>query len=123
MAKSSNTKKAGSFEGKSKLEMGGRAAQLRAKGVPGGVIGEIARKKQAAPGQKNSKGGSRCPSGWRQYAPPNIMRAFEPMETSHSIALGKYFAHGSDIRRVRFRPTLAIRKMHVTVGHAQKSAT
>ena len=27
--------------------------QLRAKGVPGGVIGAIARKKQAAPGQKN----------------------------------------------------------------------
>jgi hypothetical protein len=48
----------GSFEGKSnKLEMGGRAAQLRDKGVPGGVIGEIARKKQAAAGQKNYKGG------------------------------------------------------------------
>jgi len=31
--------------------------QLRAKGVPGGVIGAIARKKQAAPGQKNYKGG------------------------------------------------------------------
>jgi len=31
--------------------------QLRAKGVLGGVIGAIARKKQAAPGQKNYKGG------------------------------------------------------------------
>lgn len=58
MAKSSNTKKTGSFAGKSnKLGMGGRAAQLRAKGVPGGVIGDIARRKQAAPGQKNYKGG------------------------------------------------------------------
>jgi hypothetical protein len=58
MAKSSNTKKTGSFAGKSnQLGMGGRAAQLRAKGVPGGVIGEIARKKQAAPGQRNYKGG------------------------------------------------------------------
>lgn len=49
-----NTKKTGSFEGKSnKLGEGGRAAQLKAQGVPGGVIGEIARKKKAAPGQKN----------------------------------------------------------------------
>lgn len=48
------TKKTGSFEGKSnKLGYGGRAAQLKAQGVPGGVIGAIARKKQAAPGQKN----------------------------------------------------------------------
>jgi len=52
-----NTKKSGSFEGKSnKLGHGGRAAQLKAKGVPGGVIGEIARKKGAAPGQKNYHG-------------------------------------------------------------------
>jgi len=49
-----NTKKTGSFHGKSnKLGMGGRAAQLKAQGVPGGVIGEIARRKGAAPGQKN----------------------------------------------------------------------
>lgn len=53
-----NTKKSGSFEGKSnKLGHGGRAAQLKAKGVPGGVIGEIARKKGAAPGEKNYHGG------------------------------------------------------------------
>ena len=38
-------KKSGSFEGKSnKLGHGGRAAQLKAEGVPGGVIGEIARR-------------------------------------------------------------------------------
>jgi hypothetical protein len=48
------TKKSGSFHGKSnKLGEGGRAAQLKAKGVPAGVIGEIARKKGAAPGQRN----------------------------------------------------------------------
>lgn len=53
-----DTKKSGTFKGKSnKLGFGGRAAQLKAKGVPGGVIGEIARKKQAAPGQKNFRGG------------------------------------------------------------------
>ena len=53
----------GTFKGKSnKLGHGGRAAQLKAKGVPGGVIGELARKAQAAPGQKNyhpSKGGKK----------------------------------------------------------------
>jgi hypothetical protein len=53
-----DTKKSGSFRGKSnKLGMGGRAAQLAARGVPGGVIGEIARSKGAAPGQRNYKGG------------------------------------------------------------------
>lgn len=51
------TKKSGSFEGKSnKLGHGGRAAQLKAKGVPQGVIGEIARKKGAAPGGPNYHG-------------------------------------------------------------------
>jgi hypothetical protein len=51
------TKKTGSFKGKSnKLGHGGRAAQLKAKGVPGGVIGKLARAKGAAPGQKNYHG-------------------------------------------------------------------
>lgn len=50
-------KKSGSFHGKSNaLGHGGRAAQLKAKGVPGGVIGELARKAHAAPGQKNYHG-------------------------------------------------------------------
>lgn len=58
------TRKTGSFEGKSnKLGHGGRAAQLKAQGVPAGVIGEIARRKAAAPGQRNyhpaKRGGSR----------------------------------------------------------------
>ena len=45
-------KKSGKFRGKSnKLGYGGRAAQLKAKGVPGGVIGNLARKAKAAPGQ------------------------------------------------------------------------
>ena len=53
-------KKTGSFQGKSnKLGYGGRAAQLKAQGVPGGVIGELARRAQAAPGQKNYHGGTR----------------------------------------------------------------
>jgi hypothetical protein len=52
------TKKTGTFEGKSnKLGGGGRAAQLKAQGVPGGVIGDIARAKGAAPGGPNFRGG------------------------------------------------------------------
>jgi hypothetical protein len=52
-----NTRKTGSFQGKSNaLGHGGRAAQMKAQGVPGGVIGEIARSKGAAPGGKNYHG-------------------------------------------------------------------
>lgn len=55
--KTSNTRKTGSFHGKSnKLGYGGRAAQLKAKGVPGAVIGAIARSKGAAKGQSNYHG-------------------------------------------------------------------
>jgi len=55
-----NTVKTGSFQGKSnQLGYGGRAAQLRAKGVPGAVIGAIARRKGAAPGGPNYHGGKR----------------------------------------------------------------
>jgi hypothetical protein len=55
MAKS--IKKTGTFEGKSnKLGHGGRAPQLKAEGVPGGVIGEIARREGAAPGGPNYHG-------------------------------------------------------------------
>jgi hypothetical protein len=50
-------KKTGKFHGKSnKLGHGGRAAQLKAQGVPGGVIGKLARLAHAAPGQKNYHG-------------------------------------------------------------------
>lgn len=53
-------KKSGSYAGKSNtLGHGGRAAQLKARGVPGGVIGNLARKAQAAPGQKNYHGGKK----------------------------------------------------------------
>lgn len=59
-----NTKKSGSFHGKSnKLGYGGRAAQLKAQGVPGGVIGEIARRKGAAPGGPNYHGGKKSKGG------------------------------------------------------------
>lgn len=55
--KVSAVKHSGSFEGKSnKLGHGGRAAQLKAKGVPGAVIGELARKAHAAPGQSHYHG-------------------------------------------------------------------
>lgn len=57
MAKKNAIKKTGTFGGKSnKLGHGGRAAQLKAKGVPGGVIGILARKAHAAPGQSNFHG-------------------------------------------------------------------
>lgn len=50
-------KKTGTFKGKSnKLGYGGRAAQMKAQGVPGGVIGKMARLANAAPGQKNYHG-------------------------------------------------------------------
>lgn len=53
-------KKSGSFAGKSNaLGMGGRAAQLKAQGVPPGVIGNLARKAQAAPGQVNFHKGNK----------------------------------------------------------------
>jgi hypothetical protein len=54
------TKKSGSFAGRSnELGGGGRAAQLKARGVPGAVIGAIAREKGAAPGQKHFHGGKK----------------------------------------------------------------
>lgn len=54
MAAAKSTKKTGTFAGRSnELGHGGRAAQLKAKGVPGYVIGKIAREKDAAPGMKN----------------------------------------------------------------------
>lgn len=47
-------KHTGKFNGKSNaLGQGGRAAQMRARGVPAGVIGNIARREHAAPGQSN----------------------------------------------------------------------
>lgn len=50
-------KHSGTFKGKSnRLGKGGRSAQLRAKGVPNGVIGMLARRAGAAPGQPHYKG-------------------------------------------------------------------
>jgi hypothetical protein len=52
--KKGSIKKTGTYKGKSnKLGHGGRAQQLKDKGVPGGVIGNLARKKGAAPGGPN----------------------------------------------------------------------
>ena len=48
------TKTTGSYKGKSNtLGHGGRAAQLKAQGVPGGVIGAFALRNGAAPGGPN----------------------------------------------------------------------
>lgn len=56
-AASKQIKKSGTYKGKSnKLGYGGRSAQLRDRGVPEGVIGELARRAGAAPGQKNYHG-------------------------------------------------------------------
>lgn len=50
-------KKTGTFKGKSNaLGHGGRAAQLKTKGVPGGVIGNLARAAGAAKGGPNYHG-------------------------------------------------------------------
>lgn len=52
-----HTKHTGTFHGKSNiLGHGGRAAQLKAKGIPTGVIGMLARKAGAAPGGPNYHG-------------------------------------------------------------------
>lgn len=49
-----HVKHSGTFQGKSNaLGQGGRAAQLKARGVPGGVIGNMARSVGAAPGGPN----------------------------------------------------------------------
>lgn len=58
--KHQGTAKTGMTDGKSNaLGGGGRAQQLKDQGVPGGVIGEIAREKGAAPGQPNYHGGKK----------------------------------------------------------------
>ena len=52
-----DTKKSGTYKGKSNaLGHGGRAQQLKDRGVPPGVIGMIARRKGAAKGQRNYHG-------------------------------------------------------------------
>lgn len=57
-AKGFAVKTSGTFQGKSnQLGHGGRAAQMKAHGVPGAVIGAIARAEGAAPGQPNYHGG------------------------------------------------------------------
>jgi hypothetical protein len=59
MAAIPSIKTTGSFEGKpNALGHGGRSAQLKAKGVPGAVIGAMARAAHAAPGEANYHGAS-----------------------------------------------------------------
>ena len=60
-SKSAPTRKTGTTAGKSNaLGHGGRAEQLKERGVPRAVIGMIAREKGAAPGQKNYHGSSKA---------------------------------------------------------------
>ena len=55
-----NIKKTGSYKGKSnRLGEGGRAQQMKDQGVPGGVIGKLARAAGAAPGGPNYHRSSR----------------------------------------------------------------
>lgn len=80
-------KKTGSFKGKSnKLGFGGRAAQLKAKGVPGGVIGNLARKAKAAPGQANFHGGKKKSVPQRK---PNKAMSGDEMLSKGMAILGK----------------------------------
>lgn len=63
-------KMSGSFHGKSNaLGHGGRAAQLKARGVPGGVIGNLARAAHAAPGQANFHGKKKRKATKKKMAP------------------------------------------------------
>jgi hypothetical protein len=53
-------KTTGTYKGKSNvLGHGGRAQQMKDAGVPGGVIGNIARSEGAAPGGPNYHGGKK----------------------------------------------------------------
>ena len=53
-------KTTGTYKGKSnKLGYGGQSAQLKDMGVPGGVIGNLARKAGTAPGMPNFHGGKK----------------------------------------------------------------
>ena len=79
------TKKTGKFEGKSNaLGHGGRSAQLREKGVSEAVIGEIARKKEAAPGQKNYHGEKKEHEGKREEKHEKKEMKHEPREEKKS---------------------------------------
>lgn len=78
--KAAGVKDTGTFHGKSnKLGHGGRAAQLKAQGVPGGVIGNLARAAHAAPGQKNYHG-KRAKGSKRGKIP-------QPLEGNEQMAL------------------------------------
>lgn len=58
--------KTGTYKGKSnELGYGGRAQQLKDRGVPGGVIGNLARAAGAAPGGPNYHGKKAKLSGRR----------------------------------------------------------
>ena len=84
--------KSGSFGGKSnKLGQGGRAAQLVAKGVPGGVIGNLARAAQAAPGMKNfHKKGKKGKKKMKGGKKKKTLRSADEVVKSEQNASHKY---------------------------------
>jgi hypothetical protein len=83
------------FGGKStKPGMGGRAAILKSEGVPGGVIGNIARSKGEAPGQKgfhhgkHKKGMSEADMGDMSHYDPNLKVGKAGMKPAPSHIMG-----------------------------------
>ena len=95
-------KKTGTFAGKSnKLGYGGRSAQLKAQGVPGGVIGAIARAKGAAPGGPNYHGHKFAKGGPIQphlRMSPNHKQTPVPIPAL-AAAIPETNIHGMPIRR------------------------
>lgn len=94
MKASGPIKMSGSFHGKSNtLGHGGRAAQLKAHGVPGGVIGNLARAAHAAPGQANFHGKKKRKATKKKQAPhlattPHFMkRKKAPMPDKQELGM------------------------------------
>ncbi len=91
IARKSSVKHSGNFQGKSNvLGHGGRAAQLKARGVPGGVIGMLARRAGAAPGQANYHGKK---SKKRKVAPLQKQELGMAMKKSHKKKASAHVIH------------------------------
>ncbi len=92
-------RKSGMFQGKSNaLGHGGRAAQLKAAGVPGGVIGNLARKAGAAPGGPNFHGKKMFGGGTVTTTLPGMEKKPETRAvnqgTAHSDGIRGSFGRG-----------------------------
>lgn len=92
--KAAGIKHSGSFQGKSNtLGHGGRAAQLKARGVPGGVIGMLARRAGAAPGQANYHGKKKVAAPEKQNLGLALKKAM-PMKRSKGATHIHVHFHG-----------------------------